>query len=102
MLGNRRSSLELKRLYYLKLWTFLNVRAPRRVELEDAFQQRLGAPMGMVFAACVADFFFKHGAKSCGFSGLAFGCVFRARFWARLIDVCSQRTHFWDQNTDSK
>ena len=59
------------------------------------FQQRLGAQMGTVFAACVADFFKKHGAKSCGFSGLAFGCVFRARFWARLIDVCSQSTHFW-------
>ena len=47
-------------------------------------------------------FFFKHGAQSCGFSGLAFGCVFRARFWARLIDVCSQSTHFWAQNMDSK
>ena len=65
------------------------------------FQQRLGAQMGTVFAACVADFF-QHGAKSCKFSGLAFGCVFHARFWARLIDVCSQSTHFWAQNTDSK
>ena len=57
--------------------------------------------MGTVFAACVADFF-KHGVQSCGFSGLAFGYVFRARFWARLIDVCSQSIHFWAQNTDSK
>ena len=46
--------------------------------------------------------FFQHGAKSCRFSGLAFGCVFHARFWARLIDVCSQSTHFRGQNTDSK
>ena len=58
--------------------------------------------MGIVFAACVADSFFKHGAQSCGFSGLAFGCVFRARFWARLIDVRSQSTNFWAQNMDSK
>ena len=40
--------------------------------------------------------------KVVGFSGLAFGCVFRARFWARLIDVCSQSTRFWAQNMDSK
>ena len=46
--------------------------------------------------------FFQHGAKSCRFSGLAFGCVFHARFWARLIDVCSQSTHFRGQNADSK
>ena len=51
--------------------------APRRVEpSEDAFSTEAWCPNGHVFAACVADFFFKHGAQSCGFSGLAFGCVF--------------------------
>ena len=62
------------------------------------FQQRLGAEMGTV----LLRIFFSNMAQSCGFSGLAFGCVFRARFWARLIDVCSQSTHFWPQNMDSK
>ena len=32
---------------------------------------------------------FFHGAK-CRFSGLAFGCVSHARFWARCIDVCQK------------
>ena len=36
------------------------------------------------------------------FQGLPFGCVFRARFWARLIDVCSQSAPFWAQNMEFK
>ena len=70
------------------LLAFEALRGSRRHQ-RTPFQQKLGAQMGTVFAAC-AVFFFKHGAQSCGFSGLAFGCVFRARFWARLL-TCAAR-----------
>ena len=44
-------------------------------------------PKSARFLVLVWLIFFKHGAQSCGFSGLASGCVFRARFWARFIDA---------------
>ena len=64
------------------------------------FQQRLGAQMGTVFGAR-ADFFTNMAGKVVDFQGLLLG-AFCARFWARLIDVCSQSTNFWAQNMDSK
>ena len=75
--------------------------APRGTIRGRLFNRGL-VPKWARFLLLVWLIFFKHGAQSCGFSGLAFGCVFRARFWARLIDVCSQSTHFWAQNMDSK
>ena len=47
---------------------------------ENAFQQRLGAEMDTVFLLLVWLMFFKHGAQSCGFSGLALMCLLRVRF----------------------
>ena len=75
--------------------------APRGTIRGRLFNRDL-VPKWARFLLLVWLIFFKHGAQRCGFSGLAFGCVFRARFWARLIDVCSQSTHFWAQNMDSK
>ena len=53
------------------------------------FQQRLGAQMHGFCCLC-GWFFFKHGAQSCGFSGLAFGCVFRAVFGAGLLTCAAK------------
>ena len=44
--------------------------------LEDAFQQRLSAQMGTVFAACVADF----PRKAVDFQRLLLGAFFHAVF----------------------
>ena len=75
--------------------------APRRTIRRRLFNRGLVRKWAR-FLLLVWLIFFQTWRAKLWISGLAFGCVFRARFWARLIDVCSQNTHFWGQNTDSK
>ena len=75
--------------------------APRGTIRGRLFNRGL-VPKWARFLLLVWLIFEKHSAQSCGFSGLAFGCVFRARFWARLIDVCKPEYPFLAQNMDSK
>ena len=54
------------------------------------FQQRLGAQMGTVFAACVADFFSNMARKVVDFQGLLLGAFFVPVFGPGLL-TCAAR-----------
>ena len=54
------------------------------------FQQRLGAQMGTVFAACVADFFSNMARKVMDFQGLLLGAFFVPVFGPGLL-TCADR-----------
>ena len=54
------------------------------------FQQRLGAQMGTVFGACVADFFSNMARKVVDFQGLLLGAFFVPVFGPGLL-TCASR-----------
>ena len=64
--------------------------APRGTIRGTPFQQRLGAQMGTVFGACVADFFSNMARKVVDFQGLLLGAFFVPVFGPGLL-TCAAR-----------